>query len=190
MCVRQWMIYVSTDKTEFAFGWRYFRFTSDSCPRLHNIAEHENYVIDRVSVTCFRVVTSRWLPWVAARAACSSNGDRLAVLKPVEKARFVVVFLKINKVFTKFSSSFVIGASRPQHLWNTSLPASGPDLVWENGQRVNYTATAPFWYKDRPNNKDNTDNVLGMKADKNFLWEDLKESAERVYICERLLSLG
>ncbi|KAK7107298.1 hypothetical protein V1264_015245 [Littorina saxatilis] len=179
MCVRQWMIYVSTDKTEFAFGWRYFRFTSDSCPRLHNIAEHENYVIDRVSVTCFRVVTSRWLPWVAARAACSSNGDRLAVLKPVEKARFVVVFLKINK-----------GASRPQHLWNTSLPASGPDLVWENGQRVNYTATAPFWYKDRPNNKDNTDNVLGMKADKNFLWEDLKESAERVYICERLLSLG
>ncbi|KAK7108151.1 hypothetical protein V1264_015941 [Littorina saxatilis] len=184
-CVPQWLVHVSPNDAVMTPGWIYFRVTSASCPKFGSASSNESYVIDRVSVTCYRVVTSPKLTWLASRDACTNNNERLTVLEPVEKARFIQFFLNTNTAFFGFTGSFAVGASRPQAVWNTSWPASGPDFIWVNGQAVNYDATATFWYVNRPNNAQNKDNVVGLKTNKNFTWEDLGESEERVYICER-----
>lgn len=69
---------------------------SASCPKFGSASSNESYVIDRVSVTCYRVVTSPKLTWLASRDACTNNNERLTVLEPVEKARFIQFFLNTN----------------------------------------------------------------------------------------------
>ncbi|XP_070188809.1 C-type lectin domain family 4 member K-like [Littorina saxatilis] len=137
-------------------------------------------------MTCYLLVTSPTMSWLSAHDACASRGDMLTVLEPVEKAKFISEHVKTNDVYQQ-TLYFSIGARRPQNAWNTTLPSTGPDYIWLDGQPVNYTATAPFWIAGKPNNYGATENVMALRRDESFLWEDGSENMLCGYICERPL---
>ncbi|KAK7096704.1 hypothetical protein V1264_003778 [Littorina saxatilis] len=177
LCLLEWMVYVSPGGAVTSSGWRYFRLHSASCPK------EDGYVIDTVSSTCYRVVTSP-ANFLDARAACNSKQDSLVVLDLVDKARFMTDFVNHN-LDTLGAQTYYIGLSRPVGLWNTPFPASGPDYVWETGQTVNLTATQEFWGPNKPANSDNKDNVIRLSTSIGYKWDDTQEYHLRGYVCER-----
>ncbi|KAK7107700.1 hypothetical protein V1264_015580 [Littorina saxatilis] len=172
-----------------ASGWAYFELTSADRPSA-NGTRQERYAVDHESMTSYRVVTSPPLSWLAARDACNDSNEMLAVLEPVERATFVTRFLRENKkaIMGENDELFCfVGASRPANAWNSIWPASGPDFMWLDGQPVNLTTTASFWADGRPNNLDENDNVLSIKATttENFRWDDYDDFEKNCYICQR-----
>ncbi|KAK7107211.1 hypothetical protein V1264_015166 [Littorina saxatilis] len=148
-----------------------------------------DYAIDRGSMTCFRVVTSHSKQWWSARDACTSSDDMLAVLEPVEKAKFIYEFMNTNYVnHRKLNHFFYIGSKRPQLICTPPCgwSSSDPDYTWLNGQPVNYTATASYWHANKPDNW-NAETVLSIRSFFGFLWDNITPDTAQYYICERPL---
>ncbi|KAK7091533.1 macrophage mannose receptor 1-like [Littorina saxatilis] len=179
-CLRQSMVHVSPSTGLAGTGWRYFRPSSQSCPK------EDNYVVDRTTGTCYYLETRSEfrLSWMDARDACAARNQSLVSLETVAKATFISDFMNFNTDVPR--SNYHIGAHRPYDTWNhSSYPASGPDFLWLSGQPIDLTMTAPFWKKNRPDNSDGDDNVVYLDDNDGFKWEDWREAKIFRYICER-----
>ncbi|XP_070188743.1 uncharacterized protein [Littorina saxatilis] len=173
-CAPQWLVFVSPWNTTEGHNWRYYRFSTASCPR------GASYVIDRVSMTCYRPVTSPKLTWTAARDTCRDNGEELTVLEPVAKAHFVTSFLYANN---DTEQQLYIGGSRPHSTWNTT----NADFVWLTGQQVDITALQAYKNPAFPASNDRKNVLVVSPAKQTF--HNAGDAWERAYICERPLSV-
>ncbi|KAL8586608.1 hypothetical protein ACOMHN_040116 [Nucella lapillus] len=154
---------------------------SQSAVKTAQCPADRDYVIDRMTSTCYRLVTSPALDWPAARAACDSSSEMLAVLEPMEKARFLQDFLRTNIALHNFSRSIQIGALRPEADWTENVPPSSrPRLVWVNGQPLDHKATGPFWRKDVDWSL--RGNVITMQRNHRYLWGTALENLDRFYM--------
>ncbi|KAK7497275.1 hypothetical protein BaRGS_00011569 [Batillaria attramentaria] len=85
--------------------------------------------------------------------------------------------------------SYQIGAARPDGAWDTPFPASGLDYVWQTGIPVDYEATAGYWFSNNFASVDPNQNIVILRAEKDFLWWAAAASLKRYYICERPLEI-
>ncbi|XP_076445521.1 uncharacterized protein LOC143283231 [Babylonia areolata] len=138
------------------------------------------YANDRLTATCYRLVTSPVLNWTNARDACFNNNETLVVLEPVEKASFILDFVITNYAPHGYTRNIAIGASRPEADWGTDSTS----FQWINGQPLDLNATEAFITRT-DNWKRLDSDVMTIKRGSEFLWGSADASNDRPYICER-----
>lgn len=109
-----------------------------SCPWKTGVRDRD-YAIDRGSMTCFRVVTSQKKQWWSARDACTSSGDMLAVLEPLEKAKFIDEFMNTNYGMGGFQivqARFSVENKRKDRLTQMCIGTSVNKLGKSTGQSL------------------------------------------------------
>ncbi|XP_041375127.1 macrophage mannose receptor 1-like [Gigantopelta aegis] len=145
-------------------GWRHFSSIPGHCPT------EDGYVLLLDLNLCFIAKTS-YLKWRDARDACIQMGSKLIVLDSADKNAAVSDYINIHEV--DYWKTFWIGLTDE---------ATEGEFVWENGNRLDFTA----WRYGQPDDGLGGEDFVGLSVDSG-VWNDLKSYNTYSYICERTI---